>query len=240
LRDVAAVAALERRAAETLLAGLRPYLWITCSAQSAPEPQGELVCRNAADLVDIPPRAGCFTRDIHSAIRAGRTPLNLPADWQPAHPVARPACVGPRPLVTVNGCFDILHLGHLRFLEQARERGAALWILLNDDASVRRYKGPSRPVFPLAFRRDALLSLAAVDGVTPFPEDDPLRLLAELQPDIHVKGGSYEAARARRERELVASWGGRLDILPLIEGRSTSAYIRGVQNLNDKPSAMTG
>jgi D-beta-D-heptose 7-phosphate kinase/D-beta-D-heptose 1-phosphate adenosyltransferase len=130
--------------------------------------------------------------------------------------------------VTVNGCFDILHIGHLRFLAAARAMGGALTVLINDDASVARYKGPTRPVFPEGFRSAALKALVSVDDVVMFAEDEPLAAIAAVKPDIHVKGGSFEPERVRHERELVARWGGRLVGTPLEEGFSTSSYIQKV------------
>lgn len=130
--------------------------------------------------------------------------------------------------VTVNGCFDILHIGHLRFLTRARSMGDSLTVLLNDDDSVSRYKGPTRPVFPLAFRRMALLACEMVDEVIPFSGDEPLDVMRSLRPALHVKGGSFQESRVRSERELVESWGGRLECTPLEEGFSTSNYIMNV------------
>ncbi|MCG2659839.1 MAG: adenylyltransferase/cytidyltransferase family protein, partial [Kiritimatiellae bacterium] len=129
-----------------------------------------------------------------------------------------------RPLVTVNGCFDMLHLGHVCLLAQARNLGARLLVLVNDDDSVRTYKGAGRPVFPIRFRLHALNALDAVAKAYPFAGDNPLPLLATIRPDIHVKGGSFEETRVREERRLVESWGGRLEIIPLVEGFSTSNF----------------
>jgi D-beta-D-heptose 7-phosphate kinase/D-beta-D-heptose 1-phosphate adenosyltransferase len=136
---------------------------------------------------------------------------------------------GDRPLVTANGCFDVLHIGHVRFLNGARQLGHRLVVLTNDDRSVTRYKGPTRPVFPVGFRIAALEALRCVDQAVPFSDDNPLELIRRLQPDIHVKGGSFEPERVRAERELVEGWGGRLVCLDMVAGYSTSRYIRGVE-----------
>ena len=135
------------------------------------------------------------------------------------------AGVAGRPLVTVNGCFDVLHLGHVRLLAQARNFGARLLVLVNDDDSVRTYKGAGRPIFPIRFRLHALNALDAVAMAYPFSGDNPLPLLATIRPDIHVKGGSFEETRVGEERRLVESWGGHLEIIPLVEGFSTTGFI---------------
>lgn len=197
--------------------------WFTGASQ-----RGDHVWRGAleasvGETVEVEPLAGCFTEDILGAIRANATPIKVP-DGLFGNEQAAVAGKGRR--VTVNGCFDILHVGHYRFLERARAMGDSLTVLINDDASVARYKGPTRPVFPLAFRRAALMSLDVVDDAAPFAGDTPLAMLAELKPDIHVKGGSFEPDRVRQERELLESWGGRLVGTPMEEGFSTSGYIR--------------
>lgn len=138
------------------------------------------------------------------------------------------AAAWPRPLVFTNGCFDLLHVGHLRYLTQARGLGAALCVGLNSDASVRRLKGAPRPVVPQAERAEMLLGLRCVDFVEIFDDDTPLQLIMALRPDILVKGGdwSLDAIVGRRE---VESWGGRVLALPYVEGRSTSAIIERSQ-----------
>jgi D-glycero-beta-D-manno-heptose 1-phosphate adenylyltransferase len=131
----------------------------------------------------------------------------------------------PRPLVLTNGVFDILHRGHVTYLMQARALGASLVIGLNSDASARRLgKGPSRPINSAADRCAVLRALAAVDGVIVFDEDKPLRLIAELRPDVYVKGGDYDI-ETLEETPLVRSWGGRALTLPFLPGRSTTELI---------------
>lgn len=134
----------------------------------------------------------------------------------------------PRPLVFTNGCFDLLHVGHLRYLTQARALGAALCVGVNSDESVRRLKGPQRPVVPQAERAEMLRGLRCVDYVEIFGDDTPLQLILALRPDILVKGGDWlpEAIVGRRE---VESWGGRVLSLPYVEGHSSSELIRRSQ-----------
>lgn len=128
-----------------------------------------------------------------------------------------------RRLVVTNGCFDILHAGHVTYLAAARALGDALLVGLNSDASVRTLKGPGRPVNPEQDRATVLAALAAVDGVCLFEEMDALRLLAEVKPDIYAKGGDYTIDTINQpERRLVEGFGGKVVILPGVPGRSTT------------------
>jgi rfaE bifunctional protein nucleotidyltransferase chain/domain len=130
-------------------------------------------------------------------------------------------------IVFTNGCFDILHRGHVEYLAAARELGDLLIVGLNSDASVRRLKGPSRPVNPQADRALVLAGLAAVDAVTVFDDDTPLRLIEALLPDVLVKGGDY-SRESIVGAEPVEAAGGRVVIVPLVAGRSTSGIIERV------------
>ena len=128
-------------------------------------------------------------------------------------------------LVFTNGVFDILHAGHVRYLAEARELGDILIVGLNDDASVRRLaKGPDRPINPLEDRAAVLEALRAVDGVVAFSDDTPIELIRALRPDVHVKGGDYDA-KTLPETPLVRSYGGEVVILPLLPGRSTTGIL---------------
>jgi len=177
--------------------------------------------------VSIPSIPGCFTPEILDAMRKGRTPIHIPGLSPGKRPVPAHRSSG-RILVTANGCFDVLHIGHLRFLSQARAMGDELVVLINNDASVRRYKGATRPIFPLKFRKTALLALRSVSAVRSFHEDNPLLIIAQLEPNTHVKGGSYDPTRVDGERELLQRWGGSLAFCPMVKGRSTSAYLQKV------------
>jgi D-beta-D-heptose 7-phosphate kinase/D-beta-D-heptose 1-phosphate adenosyltransferase len=128
-------------------------------------------------------------------------------------------------VVATGGCFDLLHAGHVRLLADARALGDCLIVYLNSDASVRRLKGAGRPVVAAGDRRAVLLGLAAVDAVVVFDEDTPERALADLRPDLWVKGADYAVADLP-EADLLARWGGRAVVLPYLDGRSTSAMIR--------------
>lgn len=131
---------------------------------------------------------------------------------------------GGRTLVFTNGVFDLLHVGHVRYLEQARALGDALVVAVNSDASVRELKGANRPLTTENDRAEILAALAAVDYVTIFAELSPRLLIVELLPDVLVKGGDY-ALDEIHGREEVEAAGGRVVSLPFVEGASTSAII---------------
>ena len=126
-------------------------------------------------------------------------------------------------LVFTNGSFDILHRGHVTYLEFARAQGDALIIGLNSDASVRRYKGPTRPVNPQADRAHVLAALRAVDGVVIFDEDEPRELIEKVLPHVLVKGSDW--AHYVSGRDIVEAHGGRVVLADMVEGRSTTNMI---------------
>jgi len=131
--------------------------------------------------------------------------------------------------VFTNGCFDLLHAGHVRYLEAARSLGHLLVVGLNTDSSVRRLaKGPGRPLTSEADRAEILAALACVDGVVLFNQDTPLALITTLKPDLLVKGGDYNLEQIVGRQE-VESWGGQVRIIPLIPGRSTTQLIACIQ-----------
>jgi rfaE bifunctional protein nucleotidyltransferase chain/domain/rfaE bifunctional protein kinase chain/domain len=127
-------------------------------------------------------------------------------------------------VVATGGCFDLLHAGHVGTLEKARALGDCLIVCVNSDDSVRRSKGPDRPVQSVADRLRVLEALAAVDAVVVFHEDTPERMLAELRPDVWVKGGDYAGAELP-ETALVRSWGGEVVTVPYLPGRSTTRLL---------------
>jgi rfaE bifunctional protein nucleotidyltransferase chain/domain len=133
-------------------------------------------------------------------------------------------------VVFTNGVFDVLHRGHVTYLAQARALGGSLILGLNSDASARRLgKGPDRPLNNELDRAILLAALACIDLVTWFDEDTPQALIAELRPDILVKGGDYDMAKLP-ESALMASWGGRALALPFVEGYSTTALVQKIRN----------
>lgn len=127
-------------------------------------------------------------------------------------------------VVFTNGCFDILHAGHTRYLREARKLGDALILALNSDSSVRSIKGPMRPIVPEAERAEVVGALDSVDYVTVFDELTPLELIEFLRPDVIVKGGDW-AEKDIVGAETVRKWGGRVAIMPEIEGASTTNII---------------
>jgi D-beta-D-heptose 7-phosphate kinase/D-beta-D-heptose 1-phosphate adenosyltransferase len=131
-------------------------------------------------------------------------------------------------LVATGGCFDVLHAGHVQLLEAARAEGHRLVVLLNSDASVRRLKGPGRPVHSARDRERVLRGLACVDEVVVFDEDDPRAALRRLRPQVWAKGGDYEVTDLP-EAPLVRSWGGRVVIVPHLPGRSTTAVLQSIR-----------
>ena len=134
------------------------------------------------------------------------------------------------PVVFTNGVFDLLHIGHIALLEAARAQGSALLVAINTDASARRLgKGPERPITPGAERARVLAALACVDCVVIFDEDTPLELIRRLRPDVLVKGGDYTRAEVAGGDE-VESWGGRVVLVPLVQGKSTTAVVDRLRN----------
>jgi D-beta-D-heptose 7-phosphate kinase/D-beta-D-heptose 1-phosphate adenosyltransferase len=129
-------------------------------------------------------------------------------------------------VVFTNGCFDVLHPGHLDLLTRARMLGDALVVAINGDSSVRRLKGPNRPVFPETERGEILSALSVVDYVCTFDEDTPLETILEIRPDILVKGADW-VHNIVGSRE-VEGWGGKVVALPLVEGQSTTGIIERV------------
>lgn len=130
-------------------------------------------------------------------------------------------------VVFTNGCFDLLHRGHTRYLEQARALGDLLVVAMNSDASVRQLKGPDRPVVPAAERAEVLASLATVDLVLVFDELDPGRVIRAVRPDVLVKGGDWSVDRIVGA-DFVRSVGGKVRSLPYVQDASTSELIRRV------------
>jgi D-beta-D-heptose 7-phosphate kinase/D-beta-D-heptose 1-phosphate adenosyltransferase len=131
-------------------------------------------------------------------------------------------------IVMTNGCFDLLHPGHVHYLQQARALGDRLIVAVNDDASVARLKGPSRPINDLHSRMTLLAALGAVDWVVPFSEDTPERLICELLPDVLVKGGDYRPEDVAGG-DCVRRAGGEVRILDFVDGHSSSRVIARIQ-----------
>lgn len=175
-------------------------------------------------------------RVTSAAPRAGKRTISGRVAARPARAVAkvkslagvvravRPAQSAGRRVVFTNGCFDLLHRGHIRYLERARALGDVLVVAVNSDASVRALKGPSRPVVPAEQRAEVLAALAAVDFVVIFDELDPARAIRAVRPDVLVKGGDWSVDQIVGA-DFVRSTGGAVHSLPYVEGESTSGLI---------------
>jgi rfaE bifunctional protein nucleotidyltransferase chain/domain len=135
-------------------------------------------------------------------------------------------------LVVTNGCFDLLHLGHVTYLETARNLGDALLVGLNGDESVRQLKGAGRPVNTEADRAAVLAALECVAGVCIFTEKTAIRFLETSRPDVYVKGGDYTLETVnQQERRVVEQSGGKVMILPVVPGKSTTAILEKIGRL---------
>jgi len=130
-------------------------------------------------------------------------------------------------IVLSNGCFDLLHVGHILSLQQARRFGNVHVVAMNSDASVRRLKGPDRPIWPSAQRAQMLAELPCVDTIVEFDRDTPHEIILALQPDVLVKGGNYQPEQVIGH-ELLSQWGGRVEIVELVEGVSTTKIVSSI------------
>lgn len=135
---------------------------------------------------------------------------------------------GGKKVVFTNGCFDILHAGHVRYLNTARSFGDCLVLGLNSDASVRGFKGPSRPINCQDDRAEVIDALACVDYVVIFEERTAESIIAKVRPDVYVKGGDY-TLETLPEAKIVMSYGGKVELVQLVEGRSTTNVIKKIQ-----------
>jgi rfaE bifunctional protein nucleotidyltransferase chain/domain len=208
----------------------RPALGDPCGAGDAFAVHAALAlargapCRTAVEAGAAGARA--YVADRLSGGRAAALPADGDATVVPLATRSGSAAVrrSGGVVVAAGGCFDVLHAGHVQLLEQARRLGDHLVVLVNGDASVRRLKGPGRPLNPVDDRVAVLRSLACVDEVRVFHEDTPSRALSALRPDLFVKGADYAGAEIE-ERDVLAAWGGEVVLVPLVAGRSTSRII---------------
>ena len=130
-------------------------------------------------------------------------------------------------IVTTNGVFDILHLGHIKYLQEAKKLGDVLIIAINSDSSVKQIKGPERPINNQQSRAEVLAALSFVDYIVTFNETDPVNILSELKPDIHVKGGDYNINQII-EKGIVEKNNGKIILIPEIKGYSTTDLINKI------------
>jgi rfaE bifunctional protein nucleotidyltransferase chain/domain len=184
---------------------------------------GEVLSEAVADAVRC---ASAFVAAGGAASVGDLDEVPLPGDGavaDAASVIARVRAAGGT-VVATGGCFDLLHPGHIATLRAARRLGDCLVVCLNSDDSVRRLKGPDRPVNPAGDRAHVLSAISGVDAVVVFGEDTPERVLTELRPDIWVKGGDYAGAEVP-EAALVRSWGGQAVVVPYVDGRSSTRVL---------------
>jgi len=136
-------------------------------------------------------------------------------------------------VVFTNGCFDLLHPGHITYLNDAKALGDVLILGLNDDASIQRLKGDTRPINPLHDRAVMLAALKSIDAVVAFSEDTPLKLITALMPDVLVKGGDYSIDTIVGAKEIMQA-GGQVQVIPFLEGYSSTRLIQRIQRLQPK------
>jgi D-beta-D-heptose 7-phosphate kinase/D-beta-D-heptose 1-phosphate adenosyltransferase len=181
-------------------------------------------------------RAGAVTvtaEEVEEALISDGTPLKVKSLPELKSIVACFQSEGKR-VVWTNGCFDILHVGHISYLVRAAREGDVLIVGLNSDASVSRVKGPDRPIVPEAERALILSSLEFVDFVTVFSDESPAAILEHLQPDVYSKGGDYTIDTINQtERKIVEGYGGRIAIVPGAEGKSTTNLVERIIKDND-------
>jgi D-beta-D-heptose 7-phosphate kinase/D-beta-D-heptose 1-phosphate adenosyltransferase len=169
--------------------------------------------------------AACSAAELDHALRAAEGATGEVLSWSAARRMVEGWRAQGLSVGFANGCFDVLHAGHVRLLREARWRCDRLVVALNDDASVTRLKGPKRPVNPLSDRAAVIGALAAVDAVVSFPKDTPLELIRELRPHVLFKGADYRPEEVVGAAD-VQGWGGRLELLDLLPGRSTTAILK--------------
>jgi rfaE bifunctional protein nucleotidyltransferase chain/domain len=143
--------------------------------------------------------------------------------------VLQPLRTNGKRLVLTNGTFDILHVGHVRYLEAARDMGDILVVGINSDASARGNKGPGRPIVPDTERAEIIAALRCVDYVTIFEEPTAVHLVETLRPDVYVKGGDYDGSKPLPEAEAVRACGGQVHIIPFVPGHSASTLIKEIK-----------
>lgn len=136
-------------------------------------------------------------------------------------------------VVTTNGCFDILHVGHVRYLQKTKTFANYSIVLLNSDKSVKSIKGEGRPIYNENDRAEILCALSCVDFVVLFDEDSPRDLLDEIKPDVHTKGADY-SEETLPEADVILKNGGRIEFIEFVEGKSTTNTIKGIRHTLDK------
>lgn len=221
-------------------------LALALAAGADPIPAAELAAIAAAIVVAKAGTATCSAAELRQGLRPAPPPPTLTGPTRLLHP--SPAGMHPTQcqpsweemlrdyqqqnyrIVFTNGCFDILHSGHIAHLQEARSLGDVLIVGINSDESIQKLKGPERPINPLADRVQVLAALKCVDLVIPFSDDRPLALIQRVRPQIYVKGGDY-SREMLPEAPMVEALGGQVQILPYREQRSTTGLIQRIRQL---------
>jgi D-beta-D-heptose 7-phosphate kinase/D-beta-D-heptose 1-phosphate adenosyltransferase len=194
----------------------------------------ELAAAAAAVVVAKDGTAACYAQELREYVSAGGK--YVPDLRRLAARVEFLRQQGRR-IVFTNGCFDILHRGHITYLNQAKALGDVLVVGVNSDDGIRRLKGPDRPINTLEDRIQVLAALSCVDHLTAFDEDTPCNLIQALRPHVFVKGGDYTRERLP-EAPLVEAFGGVVQILPYLQDRSTTGIIERIQKVYGRPDAQ--
>jgi D-beta-D-heptose 7-phosphate kinase/D-beta-D-heptose 1-phosphate adenosyltransferase len=195
-------------------------LTLGLASGASPQLAGELAATAAAVVVSKPHTAVCSQAELLDRLY-GTAPSGKLAALVPVLEAYRRK--GLR-IVLTNGCFDILHPGHITYLQQAKAQGDVLIVGVNSDDSIRRLKGPDRPINSLEDRLKVLAALSCIDHLVAFAEETPHRLIEAVEPDVFVKGGDY-TRETLPEAGLVEQLGGSVKILPFVDGRSTTGII---------------
>lgn len=201
-----------------------------CSG-ATPEAAARIASTAANVVLQTEGTSACSGMELRSALKGDMKYLDNPEDLH--HRLREFRKHGKR-VVFTNGCFDILHRGHVNFLKKARALGDVLIVGLNSDDSIRRIKGKTRPINSLADRIEVLSGLQSVDGLVPFDDDSPVELIKTVRPDIFVKGGGY-IPEDIPEADLVRQLGGEVKVIPAEEGFSTSLLIEKIHDRSAQP-----
>ena len=212
-------------AGDTFTAALTAALGAGAHAVSAIE----LASSAASVVVERDGTSACSATQLLDRIGGAGTVV---PDWDAMERLAAAYRRDGRRVVFTNGCFDILHRGHITYLNQAKALGDVLVVGLNSDDSVHRLKGPERPINPLEDRAHVLAALSCIDHIVPFDDDTPVRLIERIRPDVFVKGGDYRPDMLP-ERATVEALGGEVHILPYVEDRSTTGIIQQIRAASD-------
>lgn len=212
-------------------------LGLALAAGADPQVAGEVASAAAAVVVGKDGTAACSAEELHQYLSDSTVVVPDAAHLSGRLEFYREQGYS---IVFTNGCFDILHRGHIAYLNRAKSLGDVLVVGLNSDASVRRLKGPDRPINSLEDRAQVLGALSCIDHIVPFEEDTPAALIEAIRPDVYVKGGDYTRATLP-EAPLVERLGGRVELLPYVEAHSTTGIIRQIRGAGGRgPGSLSG